>query len=258
MYKLLLVDDERIIREGISSIVDWNGIGISLIGTAKNGIEACEAISANLPDIVLTDIKMPGMDGLELDRKIRDEYPETTVVILSGYGEFELARKAIDYGVKHYVLKPCDKDEIVAVMKNTLSEIERRKRKEEQKVYCDTFGGNYKSNNMKYSVAVKKVIKYIEENLSDEKLCLVSISNDILYMNTDYLGKLFKKETGEKFSQYVIKARIEKAKVLIKGEVGYKTFEIAEKTGFGNNPQYFSQVFKKYTGYTPSEYKQFV
>jgi YesN/AraC family two-component response regulator len=295
MYKLLLADDERIIREGISSIVDWNGMGISLIGVAKNGIEAYEVISANPPDIVLTDIKMPGMNGLELAKKIRDEYPDTAVVVLSGYGEFELARKAMEYGVKHYILKPCDKDEIIEVLKKILPEIENRKRKEDfarkiqsnfEKVipqireqflkdfvtnknysekhvelleaFCSTAEESYRRNAAKYSDAVNKVIRYIEDNISDEELSLSSIAKDILFMDADYLGKLYKKETGEKFSQYVIKVRIEKAKGLIKSEVRYKTFEIAEKTGFGNNPQYFSQVFKKYTGYTPSEYKQFV
>lgn len=266
MYKLMLADDERIIREGISSIVDWSDMDISLTGVAKNGIEAYEVISKDPPDIVLTDIKMPGMDGLELAKKVRDEYPETAVVVLSGYEEFELARKAMEYGVKHYLLKPCDKDDIIEVMKKILPEIEHRKRKENfvkqiqssLRKSTEHSGGEIPlRNELSCNLSINRVMRYIEANISDEKLSLSTIAKDILYMDSDYLGKLFKKETGQKFTRYLTKLRMEKAKILIKSDIEYKIAEIAEKVGYGNNPRYFSLVFKKSTGYTPSEYKQF-
>jgi two-component system, response regulator YesN len=100
------------------------------------------------------------------------------------------------------------------------------------------------------------VIETIHAYIGNQNLSLHWVANEMLYMNADYLGKLFKKETGEKFSNYITRLRIELAISLIEKENDVKVFEIAEKIGYGENPQYFSQVFKKHTGYTPSEYKR--
>lgn len=108
----------------------------------------------------------------------------------------------------------------------------------------------------KYSKIITKVLETINLHSDNPELSLNWISNDILYMNADYLGKLFAKEVGDKFSSYVMKVRIEKAKELIQRSDDVLVFEMAEQLGFGNNPKYFSQVFKKYTGYSPSEYKK--
>lgn len=95
-YKILIVDDEEIEREGMAGLIDWEQYGMALVGTAWNGIEGFEKISALSPDIVLTDIKMPGMDGIELIRKTREEMPWVEFVVLSGYGEFEYTSKAME------------------------------------------------------------------------------------------------------------------------------------------------------------------
>ena len=106
MYKVMLVDDERIIIDGISKVIKWESIGTSLIGTAKNGIEAYEFLSQNQPEIVISDIKMPGMNGLELVKKVYENFPEIRFILLSGFSEFDYAKQAMEYGVKHYLLKP--------------------------------------------------------------------------------------------------------------------------------------------------------
>lgn len=113
MIKLLIVDDEKIIRETIASLIDWASLEISLVGTAENGIEAYNMILDDYPDIVLTDIKMPGLSGLDLIQRIREINPDTQFVILSGYGEFKFAQRAMQYGVKHYLLKPCNEEQII-------------------------------------------------------------------------------------------------------------------------------------------------
>ena len=105
MYKLLLVDDERMIREGISAMIDWEKFNIR-IKLASNGLEAYEMIVHDPPDILITDIKMPGLEGLALIERTYQKFPDMMVVILSGYGEFDFASRAIEYGVKHYLLKP--------------------------------------------------------------------------------------------------------------------------------------------------------
>ena len=113
MYKLLIADDERVIRESISTLIDWKSLGIELIGLAKDGSDAYNMIIDECPDIVLTDIKMPGFTGIELIEKIRKINTLTQFVILSGYGEFEFAKAAMRFGVRHYLLKPCSEQQII-------------------------------------------------------------------------------------------------------------------------------------------------
>lgn len=513
MYKVLLVDDERIITEGMSKVINWESIGTNLIGTARNGIEAFSIIEQQQPDIVISDIKMPGMNGLELVAKVHSVFPEIRFILLSGFSEFDFAKQAMQYGVKHYLLKPCNENSIMEAvteisqdlkqkqireqfiqnMKGTLesvlpyakeqlmkefitnhyenkdleyyqklfnidlhtpdvrlvlfqlegnfefehmfaikniaehifdsyilscmvgetilfliedycsysvllTQIEKIKKTFYQyyqldstvaisdtgkistanKLYSESLdclayrfylgeGGvitkkdisyqnpskelefyyddqnfcrlvkagswsdvnneiktffnqlidlrldinitksyviqlfnamirlcepkemnkyltklnllleidtiqNLKAffesvaheitltffnqNNNKHSTIIKKVIETIDKYIGNENLSLHWVANEMLYMNADYLGKLFKKETGEKFSNYITRLRIELAISMIEKENDVKVFEIAEKIGYGENPQYFSQVFKKHTGFTPSEYKR--
>jgi two-component system response regulator YesN len=130
MYKVLLVDDESIIIESISKLIDWGKYDLELVGAARNGLEAYKLIKLHKPHIVITDIKMPGMDGLDLMRKVKEDMPNTVFIILSGYGEFDFASKAIQYGVKHYLLKPCDEEEIIPVLTNIVKEFKIAEKKE--------------------------------------------------------------------------------------------------------------------------------
>ena len=107
-----------------------------------------------------------------------------------------------------------------------------------------------------YSSLIKDTMRIIDENIGNERLSLRWIAGSILYTNVDYLGKVFKKETGMNFSHYVMEKRMELAKDLIMGGKKDRIYEVAEKVGYGSNSQYFSQVFKKYTGISPLEYKE--
>ena len=131
MYKVLLVDDERIILEGISSTIDWSAYGTELIGTARNGLEAYEFIITHQPDIVISDIRMPGMDGLQLVEKVRDNDRHVQFIMLSGFSEFDYARKAMRYGVKHYLLKPCNEQLITQALAEVVDEWNHTQSKEQ-------------------------------------------------------------------------------------------------------------------------------
>ncbi|MGG1552163.1 response regulator transcription factor [Paenibacillus ferrarius] len=512
MIKVMLVDDERIILDGISRLVDWAALGTELVGTARNGVEAYEKIQELAPHIVISDIRMPGMDGLELVARVSGSHPHIRFVLLSGFGEFDYASKAMQYGVRHYLLKPTNEAKIEEALREIMEELAQTAKEEsfvqnmkaelakvmphvkeqflkefvtnktygeqdweyfrslfrldpdyrirlllfqlegkyeyehlfairniaqemldnpllgttignhvlivledtgqpealQERIYAtrDIFqkyykmdatislsepghitkartlykealqllnyrfylgegslitrkdtdmslvGGqvkelvfdeerlnmsvksgnreqaeealadlicslkeaqltievsksyviqqyvslvrqcapdemnhyvakiplivemnslqaiqsfletvvhamvekSYAQNKVKISAIVRKVIDIIHDQLGNSELSLNWVAGEMLYMNADYLGKLFKKETGEKFSNYVMKARIDKATELIMQEDDIKIFELAERLGFGDNPQYFSQVFKKYRGSTPSEF----
>lgn len=116
MYRLIIADDEKAIRETIASFIDWKSLDINVVAVCKNGNEAYDAILDEYPDIVLTDIRMPGMSGLEMIQRLKEAGGNIEFIILSGYGEFEYAKKAMELGVDHYLLKPCNENEIIHVI----------------------------------------------------------------------------------------------------------------------------------------------
>lgn len=122
MLKLLIVDDEEIICNTIASTIDWTSLGIDLIGTCLDGVEAYHTILDESPDIVMTDIRMPGISGLELIERIFSAKLDTQFIILSGYGEFEFAKRAMKCGVRHYLLKPCDQKQIISCIQEAAEE----------------------------------------------------------------------------------------------------------------------------------------
>lgn len=510
MYKVLLADDDETVLEGITHLVDWEALGTQLMATATSGHMAYDFIKKKLPDIVISDIKMPGMSGLELIEKASGF--NSSFIILSGHEEFDFAKTAMQYGVKHYLLKPSNEQKITSVLREVVQELDEKRSQERyiQKIVADfekvkpqigeqflkefitgktrdttkwdylcqlleiemqidkfrlilcEIGGTYDfahvfslknmltgvlsrqrkihfsttigervavliedvrlrdltvwltevkqlfqqyhrldmtigisraddvenlhalfkqakgyledrfylenssivtpesvpegelvcdlqfdheqlamamrsgdlrevdtylnrffeklrrskvdvnlvkahalevywtiirqmnkkamDNALKEAVSferfdtlsamrtfviakawevtkviseslhrtkstiVQQMLVYMEQHYDDETLSLSKLASDVFYMNADYLGKLFKRETGYKFSAYLVKIRIDQAKTLIEQQV--KVFQVAEAVGFGNNPQYFSKVFKRMTGYTPSEYKK--
>ncbi len=124
MYRLMLVDDEPEIRDGLQEIIQWEQEGFQVVGVAENGLEALQVAQAVSPDLVVTDIRMPFMDGLEMARRMRKMLPTVQFVVLSGYDEFDYARQAIQIQIKDYVLKPISSDEFVQVLRRVKSHLD--------------------------------------------------------------------------------------------------------------------------------------
>ena len=124
MYKLLIVDDEKQVREGLKRLLPWQDYGITIIGEAINGREALGIIEDQRPDIVLLDIQMPVMNGLELAKRIHGQYPECKFIVLSGYNDFARVREAMKYGAVDYLLKPSGKEEIIRIIEEIIDSLE--------------------------------------------------------------------------------------------------------------------------------------
>ena len=138
MYKLLIVDDEEIEREGMARFIDWEQFGIEMAGTAWNGAEGLEKIHTLKPDIVITDIKMPVMNGIDLIREAKKQQLDVEFIVLSGYGEYEFTSQAMKEGIRHYLLKPCDEEQILKVLQVLEQEIEEKREKNRvEKKYKD-------------------------------------------------------------------------------------------------------------------------
>lgn len=147
MIKVFLVEDEYVIREGIKNNIDWEAHGYEFCGEAGDGELAFPMIQEQRPDIVITDIRMPFMDGLALSKLIKKEFPEMEIIILSGYGEFEYAKEGIRIGVAQYLLKPISADALIKEVDQVAAAIEERRQKQRiRDRYFKEFAGNSDRN----------------------------------------------------------------------------------------------------------------
>lgn len=240
MYSLLIVEDEYLVRQGIRSLVDFDQFQIKEIGEAKDGIEAWAYVQDHQPDIVLTDINMPRMNGIHLAQLIKETYPQTHLVFLTGYDEFDYALSALKLGADDYLLKPFSKADI----EEMLTKVMKGLRKEEKEEQVQQLMSQQEQSSLEQA---------IQERLGDVDLTLKSLGNQLGF-SPNYLSVLIKKELGISFQNYLVQERIKKAKLLLL-TTDLKIYEIAEQVGF-EDINYFSQRFKQVEGITPRQFKK--
>lgn len=241
MYKAVLIDDEQIIVKGLSKVVKWENYGCTVAGTAYSAEEGIALIRDIKPNIVFTDIRMPGMDGLEMLAKLKSEFPDMQITVLTGYRDFEYAQEAIRLGVTRFLLKPSKMDEIneaLAAMKEKLDKLELP----EETETADSGTGSF---------VVNQAIAYMEQNY-DKKLTLQDVA-DHSFVSQWHLSKLINKHTGKSFYDLLNSIRIDKAKELLL-DPSLKIGDIVDKVGFSDNA-HFARVFKKLTGCSANEYR---
>ena len=129
MYSIMIVEDEYLVRQGIASLVDYEQFGMQVIAQAENGIEAWQKFQENPADILLTDINMPQMNGLELAKLVRDQAPKCHIVFLMGYDDFDYARTAIKLGADDYLLKPFSKDDVEEMLAKLQTKLNKERKK---------------------------------------------------------------------------------------------------------------------------------
>lgn len=239
-FSLLICDDERRIREGLRYAVDWSSIGINKIGTAADGLEGWEWVCENQPELIITDIRMPRMDGLELLNKTMNAFPYTIVILLTGYEDFNYAQQALRYRAFDYLLKPTNPETVINVCKDAMKNLTHI---QHQVLLQETMVQDSKG-------MVDHIIRYVRDQYA-ANISLESAANEI-HVSTVHLNRLMKKEIGLTFLEYLTHIRIEKAKQLLLHSK-HNVYEICYLVGY-RDPKYFSQLFRKITGSKPSEY----
>ena len=247
MYNVLLVDDEPMIRQGMAHLIPWEKYGFSLIASAANCAEAVSLCKKMTVHLLLTDIRMPGSDGLELIKIISEYYPNIVFVVLSGYSEFEYARQALNLGVYQYLLKPINPNELITTLKGVKALLDANHHNETsfQKLLQ-----HY--NSLTNKRIMHEMMDYISDNLS-EGVTLEFLSAQF-NLSAVYISKLFKQEIGVNFIDWLAILRVEKAKELLE-KTNLKAYEVASLVGY-TDVRYFGQSFKKIVGLTPSEYRK--
>ncbi len=249
MTKVLIVDDEKYVRLGIKSETDWALIGCEDVGEASNGVEALEVAEETRPDLVISDIRMPKMDGIELAEKLIEKYPGTKVVFLTAYNEFEYARQAIRIGVSDYILKPFKDGELEGVIQRLLH------------LHPNAPAGSNELEDELISLKDKEevtnryvaaAIEYIETNYPDTDFSVSGLAES-LGVSEGHISRLFKSDTDCSINNYLTKYRIKKAMDYLK-DINVKVYEVADKVGY-QDIAYFSNTFKKLVGKNPSDYQ---
>ena len=243
MYSILIVEDEPIIRRGIASLIDFESLGISTVQEVENGEQALEKIREEAPDILLTDINMPKMDGITLAQLTRTEYPQMRIIFLTGYDYVDYLLSAVKIGVEDYILKPVTKSEIEALLVKVVAKLNEEKRQRELLALAseeDSFSGT------------QHFEKLILEQLSNPNLALGELAKQLGF-STNYLSLLIKKELGMSFQEYVTQQRIQRAKRLLLS-TDMKIYEVALAVGI-EDMNYFSYRFKSIVGVSPKSFR---
>jgi two-component system response regulator YesN len=244
-YKVIVVEDEALIRRSITKKIQALNLGFDVVGSAMDGQSALALIESELPHLVVTDIRMPIMDGLELIKNIYFTYPNIKIIILSGFNEFEFARQAIQYGVNDYLLKPVTTEQL----SEALTKI---KLKLDSNLTSILNLANSKSQNLTPQELVKTVELYLRTNYKNE-LTIEDIAKSLNF-SPDYLSRIYKKSTGKSPLKYLIHLRINEAKRLLTTSLNLDIKTIGELVGY-NDQYYFSRTFKQHTNHYPSEYR---
>ena len=240
MYSIMIVEDEYLVRQGIASLVNYEQFGMQVIAQAENGIEAWQKFQENPADILLTDINMPQMNGLELAKLVRDQAPKCHIVFLTGYDDFDYARTAIKLGADDYLLKPFSKDDVEEMLAKVQTKLDKERKKAQIQNLVDQGQRS-------------ELEEAIHARLADSELSLKNLALQLGF-SPSYLSVLIKKELGLPFQDYLIQERMKKAKLLLL-TTDLKIYEIAEQVGF-EDMNYFSQRFKQVVGLTPRQFKK--
>ena len=238
--RVLLVDDEIMIREGFKRLFDWEGHDCEVVGEAADGMEALARIDTLCPDIVIMDINIPIMNGLKVIQLSRIKHPGIAFVIVSGYDDFSYCQQALRLQITDYILKPVDYEEFGICIDNLKILLYEKRVSEEGKA------------GVKNERVITEITRYMQEHLAEE--VSLSVLSEEFHLNPQYISQLFKNEIGVGFLSYLTNIRMEKAKKLLVS-TQLSMVEIAEQTGYGDY-RVFTKVFKKTEGITPSQYRR--
>lgn len=249
MLKVLVVEDEEMIRKGIVLAVDWAALDCVVVGEASNGAQALEAVERYAPSLIITDLKMPVMDGLEMLRQLRERGNNAFVIILTAYDSFSYAQTALRLGAVDFLLKPFHDGELEQAVTRLKQRMDRAGQGGEKGPAPLPLPELKKGDKSKY---VLEAMAYIGEHYHEPNIGVAAIAQH-LGISEGHLSHTFKKETDYTLLNYLTRYRIHRAMELLR-DCRLKVYEVAEQVGY-RDIAYFSATFKKLVGMSPSEYQ---
>ena len=251
MNRILIVDDERFEREQLCQIVEERFPREVQTRTAENGRQAVETAALWSPGIILMDIEMPGLNGIEAAKRILNQLPNCRIIFVTAYSLFQYAYEAVKMGTYDYILKPVNPDDVARAVRSCIDRAETEEELKAMAPMAETLSAGASMD--KTALLMANVKKYLQHNYMLYDVSLDSIS-DILNINASYFSMLFKKSFGVNFVDYLTSLRINAARELLTDPF-LSAAEVANMVGY-ESPNYFTRVFKKNTGLTPTEYRK--
>ena len=236
--RVLLVDDEIMIREGFKRLFDWEAHDCEVVGEAADGMEALAKLDALEPDIAIMDINIPIMNGLKVIQLSRIKHPNTAFVIVSGYDDFAYCREALRLQITDYILKPVNYEEFGTCIDNLKIALFQRQ---------SSGAGEQREER-----TIHGITRYLQEHLAEE--VSLSVLAEEFHLSAQYISQLFKNEIGVNFLSYLTNIRMERAKQLLLS-TSLSIAEVSEQSGYSDY-RVFTKVFKKSEGITPSQYRR--
>jgi two-component system response regulator YesN len=244
VYTVFIAEDEELLLYNLADKINSAELGFRVSDTAQTGEQAWKKITQKQPDLLITDIQMPVMSGIELLQKVHHQYPAVKMVIISGYSLFSYAQEAVHLQVVEYLLKPIDNNSLFDVLVKAKVQLDSELRTSEELFIP--------SSAMTPEQIVEAVKEYILENYT-KNINLNMIAGNLHY-TAGYLTKIFYQHCSCTPSKYLITLRINKAKGLLSHCPDLSVKQISCAVGY-EDQAYFSRIFKKYTGRSPADYR---
>lgn len=249
LYSLVIIDDEEYVTVSLPKYISAQHTQFQVAATFTSAGEALTYLHAHGADVVITDIRMPHMDGLEMLAELREFLPDADVLILSGYSEFEYARKACTFGVRNYLLKPIDFQELSKEL-DSIAALRSKSAPPPVKEQSAPAPRVVSNIGVEDDSVIQYAKNYIRSHYAD------NISRDtvakVVFLDGAYFSRLFKQKTGQSYIDFLTEVRMEKAKELLATHSSIS--EISEAVGYFHRNQFITN-FRKFTGYTPNEYR---
>ena len=245
-YTVVAAEDEELLLGNLVKKIEQTGLGFRVIGTALTGSQAYDIVKEKNPDLLITDIRMPVMDGLQLIEKVRNHYPLTRFIITSGYSDFDYAKSAIRLRVSEYLLKPVEPDELYSALFRIRNEFEA-----ERSEYLGIFNAEMTRNTP--DQIAEALNDFLIQNYN------IDINLNLIASNMNYsssnLTKIYQQKYGTTPSKYVTALRIARARQYLLQNPELSIKQIGELVGY-HDQAYFSRIFKKQTGQSPFDYRE--
>ncbi|MGI8384889.1 response regulator transcription factor [Robertmurraya sp. P23] len=249
---ILVVDDEPRTRQGLKKTLDYWANGEHQIFIASNGEEAIDFMQNHKVHILITDINMPEITGLQLLQITKEHNILPVIIVISAYSEFQYAQEALRFGVINYLLKPISKKVLIEAVEEAIQAVEKQERAGMIEKVVDTKLVYANTHHPSDRVPIREAIDYINNNLKNE-LTQKEVAEHV-HLNPSYLSVLFKEHVTLTFSEYVTRRRIQRAKELLVS-TKLPINDIAEESGY-KTAKYFIKIFRELEGMTPSAYRK--
>jgi len=259
--RVVVVEDETWVRTVIRELIEWERLGCEPPVEFDNAADAVAYCAAHVPELILLDIRMPGMSGLEFLQCYEKSFSQSRVIVVSGYDEFEYVQRALRAGAHDYILKPIDEDELIPTIKSALDTSKRIREEEKERhelrnrlrrAYTERVNKRTPHHSVscpdpRLQQALEAIQTRFQEPLSAELLA------DEVGMSRAYFSELFSQELGITFGEQLTRTRIEVAKQLL-DDTWMRVYEVSQAVGYPN-PNYFARLFRERVGVLPSSYR---